>query len=106
MLPFSLDPKKMQTIMKQMGIKQEEIEADEVIIKAKGRELVIREPHISKIDMQGQEMLQITGKIEERTGREDIMTVAKSANVGEKEAKEALEEAEGDLAKAILMLKK
>jgi len=106
MLPFSLDPKKIQSVMKHMGIKQEEIDAEEVIIKTKGRELLIRNPQVSKINMQGQDMLQITGKIEERINNEDILTVARSADVSEKEAKEALEKAEGDLAKAILMLKK
>jgi len=95
----------MQSVLKQMGIKQEEIEAEEVIIRAKGKELIIKQPQITKINMQGQEMLQIAGKIEERTNEEDIKTVAKTANVSDREARDALEKAEGDLAKAILMLK-
>jgi len=106
MLPFSLDPKKMNAVMKQLGIKQEQIDADEVIIKAKGKEIIIKDPEVTKMNIQGQDMFQITGKAEEKTCSEDIKMVAESANVGEEEAKDALEKSDGDLAKAIMLLKK
>lgn len=106
MLPFSMDPKKMQAVMKQLGIKQEEIDADEVIIKTKGKEIIIRDPSVTKMVVQGQDMFQITGNTEEKTSSEDIKMVAETANVSEKEAEKALEEADGDLAKAIMLLKK
>ena len=51
-----MDPKKMQAVMKQMGIKQEEIEASRVTIdKIDGTRIVIEEPNVVKIMMQGQE---------------------------------------------------
>ena len=106
MLPFSLDPKKMQAVMKQLGIKQEEIDADEVIIKSKGKEFSIKNPHVTKMNVQGQDMFQITGKVEEKTSSDDIRMVAESADVTEEEAEEALRKADGDLAKAIMLLKK
>ena len=105
MLPFSLDPKKMQAVMKQLGIKQEEIDAEEVIIKTKGKEIVIKQPQVTKMNVQGQDMFQITGNAEEKTSREDVKMVAETANVSEKEAEEALEKADGDLAEAIMLLK-
>jgi len=103
----------MQGMMSQLGIKQEEIDASEVIIKCPGKNLVINHPSVSKIIMQGQEMFQITGDVEEQTAEEqqyepsseDIETVVKKAGVSEKKAKEALMNAEGDLAKAIIGLK-
>jgi len=112
-MPFSLDPKKMQGMMSQLGIKQEEIDASEVIIKCPDRSLVINQPSVIKMIMQGQEMFQITGNVEEQTAKErqympsseNIETVAKKADVSEKKAKEALINADGDLAKAILGLK-
>ena len=106
MLPFSLDPKKMQAVMKQLGIKQEEIDAEEVIIKAKGKEIVIKQPQVTKMNVQGQDMFQITGNAEEKTSREDVKMVAETADVSEEEAEKALEKADGDLAKAIMLLKK
>ena len=91
-----------------MGIKQKEIDATEVIIKTHDKNLIIRNPSIMKIDMMGQKSLQISGDIEEEStiSKEDIKTVSDQAEVSEKEASKALEETSGDLAEAILKLKK
>lgn len=92
-----------------MGVKQEEIDATEVIIKTKGKELIIRNPHVAKVTMMGQESLQITGDIEEHDIKpykeEDVKTVMEQAGCSEEEAVEALEKHSGDLAEAILSLK-
>jgi len=109
MTPFSLNPKKMQGMMSQLGIKQENIDSSEVIIKCPDKNLVISSPSVAKIIMQGQEMFQITGNVEQvaqqyAPSQEDIETVAKKADVSEKKAKEALINAGGDLAKAIIGL--
>ncbi len=104
-----LNPKQLEKAMKQMGVRQEEIDATEVIIKTHNKELVVRNPHVSKVNMMGQESLQITGDIEERDIKpykeEDVKTVMEQANCSEKEAKEALEKSKGDLAEAILSIK-
>ena len=57
-----MNPRKMQQMMKQLGIKQEEIPATEVIIRLEDRELIIAKPSVSKVDMMGQETFQITGE--------------------------------------------
>ena len=89
-----------------MGVKQEEIDASEVIIKTKDKTITIKNPQVSKVNMMGQESFQISGEIEESTiSEEDIKTVAEQSNVSLKEAKEALEKTNGDLAEAILILK-
>ncbi|MBT4334388.1 nascent polypeptide-associated complex protein [archaeon] len=107
MMP-GMDPRKMQKMMNRMGIKQQEIDAIEVIIKTTDKNLIIRNPSVTKIDMMGQKTLQITGDIEEESSisEEDIKTVSEQAEVLEEEAKKALEESDGDLAEAILNLKK
>lgn len=93
-----------------MGVKQEEIDATEVIIKTHDKELIIKDPHVAKVNMMGQESLQITGDIEEKELKpykeEDVKTVMEQADCSEEEAKEALEKTDGDLAEAILNLKK
>lgn len=92
--------------MKRMGIKQEEIEATEVIIKCADKDLVIRDPHVAKINMMGQESLQITGTIEEAApfSEDDVNMVAKQAHVSAEKARAALTKTKGDLAEAIVSL--
>ena len=99
---FNLDPKKMQAVMKQMGISQEDIPASKVIIeKEDGGKITISSPSVAKIKAQGQESFQISGRISE----EDISTIMKQTGCSEKQAKQALEKT-GDLADAIMLLNK
>ena len=102
-----MNPKQMQQMMKKMGIRQTEIPATEVIIKGE-KDYIIRNPSIIKVNMQGQETLQVSGDMEEMDSisEDDIKTVVDQASVSEEEAKKALEESDGDLAEAILSLKK
>ena len=104
-----LDPKKMQAMMKQMGIAQEEIPASRVIIeKTDNTKTIIENPSVTKIKMQGQETFQIAGDISEETAEigvseDDIKTIMEKTGVSEEKAKEALEKT-GDLAEVILEL--
>ncbi|MBI3026908.1 nascent polypeptide-associated complex protein [Candidatus Woesearchaeota archaeon] len=107
-----MNPRDMQKAMKRLGIRQEEIEAHEVIIKAPGKDLVIKNPHVSKINMMGQETLQVVGDIIEvdrsnaEISQEDIATVIEQTRCTTQEAHAALEESNGNLAEAILRLQK
>ncbi len=104
MMP-NLNPKMMKMAMKKMGIKQEEIEANEVIIKGNNADLIIKNPQVLKVNMGGEDSFQITGSVEEVSFKEeDIKTVCEQANVSEEKAKEMLEETNGDLAEAIMKL--
>lgn len=102
------DPKKMQGMMKQLGISQEEIEAERVTIeKTDGSKITIDNPNIQKIKMQGQESFQITGDISEteaeKFSEEDVKMVMEKTGCSEKEARSTLEET-GDIADAIMKL--
>lgn len=102
-----MNPKAMKSAMKKMGIQQQEIPAEEVLIKQQGKTLIIRNPEIIKINMMGQVSLQVSGEIEELEeglSEDDIKMVAEQANVSKEEAKKALEETKGNLAEAILKL--
>jgi len=103
-----INPRQMKKMMQKMGIKQEEIEASEVIIKTSEKNLIIKNPNILKINMGGQDSLQITGEMTEESNisEEDISTVAEQADVSKKDARKSLEEHNGDLAETILDLKK
>jgi len=100
----------MQAAMKQMGIAQEEIPSNRVIIeKTDGTKTIISNPEVMKVKMQGNTSYQISGEeveesTEPETTSEDVKTVMEKTNVSEEEAKKALEESSGDLAEAILNL--
>ncbi len=101
-----LNPKQIEKAMKRMGIHTEEIDAEEVLIKCKDKDIVIKEPSVSKIKMGGNETFQIIGIVSERqkNSEEDIKLVIEQTGCTEEEAKKALEET-GDLAEAIMKLK-
>ncbi len=103
-----MNPKDLQKAMKKMGIKQEEIDATEVIIKCPDKDLIIRNPQVSKVNAMGQETIQVIGEIEElksaKFTEEDIKTVAEQSKVSKEKAREVLEKNDGNLAKSILEL--
>ena len=107
-----LNPKKMQEMMKKLGMDQEEIAALRVIIeKTDKKKIIIENPSVTKINVQGQESFQISGEVSEETGQEsekaleeDIKTIMGKTGASEKEARKALEESDGDLAEAIMGL--
>ncbi len=104
-----INPKQMERMMKRMGIQAVEIEAEEVIIKTPEKDIVIKNPQVSKVNAMGQDTFQITGDVEERAkegfNSEDVETVMSQAGVSEEDARRALGKTH-DLAEAILKLKK
>ena len=101
-----INPKQMQAMMKQMGINQQEVEAQRVIIEKSDGKIIINNPSVQKITMQGNESFQITGEISEESeefSEEDIKLVMEKTGKSEDEVKEALEETK-DIAEAIMKL--
>jgi nascent polypeptide-associated complex subunit alpha len=119
-----MNDRKMQQMMKQMGIDMQELDAEEVIIRTSDEELVFTEPDVQRMDAQGQQTYTIVGEPDahergeggaseaadesgEESGDdggipdEDVELVAQRAGVSEDAAREALEDADGDLAAAI-----
>ena len=101
-----MNPKKMQAMMKQLGIKQEEMDAKRVVIESDSGNVVIENPSVTKVEMQGQTTWQIAGEVmEEEIGvsEEDVKLVVEKTGKSEDDARKALEETE-DIAEAILKL--
>ncbi|CCQ32565.1 Nascent polypeptide-associated complex protein [Halorhabdus tiamatea SARL4B] len=113
----------MKQMMEQMGIDLEDIDAEEVVIRTPDEELVFSDAEVQRMDAQGQQTYQVVGEPESRERgaggdaasaseddggdaipQEDVDIVVQRADVGEDAAREALEEAEGDLAAAIASL--
>ena len=108
-----IDSRRARRMMKKMGLKMDELgDIERVILQGGGREIVIEGPAVTAIDMKGQRMYQVAGgSVTERAlekeiviPEEDVLLVAQQAGVSMDRARAALEEAEGDLAKAILLL--
>ncbi len=104
-----VDPRQMQGMMKKMGISQEQLPVKRVIFEMEDGNLVIDEPGVVKIKMQGQESYQVTGEaVEEETSsfsEEDIEMVMEKTDSDKESVVEALEKSEGDIAEAIMNLK-
>jgi len=121
MMP-NMDPRQMAKLMNQMGIKNTQIPSTKVVIyKEDGSTLVVENPNVMEITMSGQKSFQITGDVSEGAAGEkseagaeaasgpsedDIALVAEQAKTTKEKAKAALEEADGDIAEAIMLLEK
>ncbi|SVE36928.1 uncharacterized protein METZ01_LOCUS489782 [marine metagenome] len=109
-----MNPRMMKKLQKQLQNATEEIDATEVIIRTKEKELYFSNPSVSAMNMMGQQSYQIVGEPEERglgdseettsIPNEDIELVASQAGVSLEDAKTALEECNGEPAEAIIKL--
>ena len=125
-----MNPRKMQQMMKQMGIDVDELDAEEVVIRTADEEYVFEAPQVTKMDAQGQETFQVVGDYDVREAgaggdatavesadaadaadegageipESDVQIVAQRAGASEDAAREALEAADVDLAAAISRL--
>ncbi|MCD6414893.1 MAG: nascent polypeptide-associated complex protein [Candidatus Diapherotrites archaeon] len=103
----NVNPRQMQNLMKQMGIKSREINAEEVVIKTDSGRLIITNPQVTEITMQGIKTYQIVGEIKEEVEEfkeDDVKLVMEKVNCSKDEAEQALKDANGEVAAAIIAL--
>jgi len=112
MIP-GMNPRKVQQMMKQMGIQQVDVPATEVIIKGEDKDIIITNPSVQRVNMMGQDTFQISGEIHEQEtsttpeiSEEDVTMVTEQTGVDSTTARDAIEQHNGDLAETILDLKK
>jgi len=109
-----VNPREAKRMMQRMGLNMDAMtDVEQVIIKTSSKEITIEEPEVAMLEMQGQKIFQVTGgKITEKTAErkpssfaeEDVKLVADQTGKSVEVARKALEECQGDLAKAILLL--
>jgi len=102
--------KDMAKMMKQMGVDMDELDAEKVEVDLGDKKLVFKNPSISKIDAQGNEIFQLQGKYseEEKSSEpeieeEDIDLVVEKTGASREKAEEALKDAD-EVADAIMSL--
>jgi nascent polypeptide-associated complex subunit alpha len=93
-----------------MRVKLEALpDVEEVILKTTTGELVIKNPLVNVLNVKGEKIFQITGKLIEKPSLtipdEDIQLVSQQTGVSADEARKALEQTGGDLATAILLIR-
>ncbi len=100
----------MKAMMKQMGIRQDEIDAQRVIIETAENRIVIEPASVQKITMQGQTSWQISGDIREEplqgNTEDDISLIMDKTGASKHQVKEMLLQTKGDIAEAIINLTK
>ena len=104
--------RQMRRMMDKMGMDMEEVNnVQEVIIKTDKKEIIINKPAVTEMKTKDSSIFQVVAESYEekelevqKFSDEDISLVCQQANVDEETAKNALNDAEGDLARAILML--
>ena len=117
-----VNPREQRRMMKRMGMNMEGVpDVQQVVIKTAGKDIVIDEPEVAILEVQGQKMYQVIGgQVSEQApgqrqtaatasakptfSEEDVRLVADQTGKSLEKAKDALEECQGDLAKAILLL--
>ena len=111
-----MSPRKTKRMMKRMGLSMDAMpDVQQVVFKTSMKEIIVEEPEVAILNLKGQKVFQVTGgKITEKTlaveekkltiPEEDVRLVADQTGKRVEEARQALEESGGDLAKAILLL--
>jgi nascent polypeptide-associated complex subunit alpha len=112
MMPGRINPRQMNQMMKRLGINVKEIEnVKRVLIETDSLEYIFEDAEVTMMDAQGQKTFQIIGKPrivskKDEIPKEDIDLVIMQTGKSFNEAKKALEETKGNIAEAILKLKK
>ena len=102
----------MRRMMDKMGLDMTEIpNVQEVIIKTDKKEIIIAKPAVTEMKAKDNSIFQVIADSYEEKELEtqifsddDIQLVSQQAGVNKEQATNALNEANGDLAKAILLL--
>ncbi len=115
-----INPREQRRMMQRMGMNMDTVpDVKQVVIRTNSKDIIIDEPQVAILQVQGQKMYQVIGgEVSEQTpsqrqapkaaqptfSEEDVRLVADQTGKSLEKAKEALEECDGDLAKAILLL--
>lgn len=107
---MGMDPRQMKKLMRQLGIRMEELEGvKEVVLRLEGKEIVLKEPAVTVMVVQGEKTYQIVPGSEEvrevlEIPEEDVQLVMEQTGADRETALKVLKETKGDIAEAILKL--
>jgi nascent polypeptide-associated complex subunit alpha len=115
-----VNPREQRRMMQRMGMNMNAVpDVEEVVIRTSSKEIIIEQPEVTILEVQGQKIFQVIGgRVTEKApshiapsaskasalSEADVQLVADQTGKSVEEARKALEECDGDLAKAILLL--
>ena len=106
-----INPREANRMMQRMGMQVQQLdEVTKVIMETPTKRIVIDNPEVATVTVQGQTVYQVGGGTMREEGigggsDEDVKLVASQAGVSADEAANALRQSNGDLAQAIILLK-
>ena len=109
---FNMDPKAMAGMMKQLGLKTEELKTVKITVELEdGKVMEFENATLMIMDMKGQKMYQINGEPTivsngppPASNDEDIKMIMEQAHCTREQAEQALKDSNGDIAEAIMTL--
>lgn len=106
-----VNPREANRMMQRMGMQVQQLdEVTRVIMESPSKRIIIDNPEVATVTVQGQTIYQVGGGTvrEEGVGGgsdDDVKLVASQAGVSVEQATNALRQSNGDLAQAIILLK-
>jgi len=107
-----VNPREANRMMQRMGMQVQQLdEVTKVIMESPTKRIIIDNPEVATVTVQGQTVYQVGGGTvrEEGVGgggsEDDVKLVASQAGVSAEQAANALRQSGGDLAQAIILLK-
>src|SRR5437870_13786018 len=116
MMPRKMGSREANRMMARMGMQLKEMDdITKVVFEGSNRRIIIENPEVASVTVQGQTMYQVGGgKVKEepisaptvatQPSPEDIALVAQQAKVPQKKAEETMRQTGSDMAQAILVL--
>ena len=108
---MKMDNRNARRMMDRMGINMKEIpNVQEVVIRTADKEMHITNASVSEVNAQGNRIFQVIGEVEEVEVKkesfrdEDILLVQQQTGASREKAVAALEQSDGEVARAILSL--
>jgi nascent polypeptide-associated complex subunit alpha len=108
---MKMDNRNTRRMMDRLGINMKEIpNVQEVVIKTPEREMHITNASVSEVVAQGQRVFQVMGEVEEvevekkTFSEEDVLLVQQQTGASREKVVAALEQSDGEVARAILKL--
>jgi len=108
---MKMDNRNARRMMERMGIDMKEIpNVQEVVIRTADKEMHIKNASVSEVNAQGNRVFQVAGEVEEveiekkTFNEEDILLVQQQTGTSREKAVTALEQSDGEVARAILKL--
>jgi len=106
-----VNPREANRMMQRMGMQVQQLdEVTKVIMESPTKRIIIDNPEVATVTVQGQTVYQVGGGTVREEGigggsEDDVKLVASQAGVSAEQAANALRQSGGDLAQAIILLK-